>query len=64
MVKALNTTDDAKNQVTNDLVLKNGGLIMRCDDESYKRMMFVMSNGYPAIQLENIGTDPKARIIS
>jgi hypothetical protein len=58
MVKALNTMSDAKSQVTGDTIYKDGGIIMRCDDNSYHRLTLQLSSGVPALVITNVGQNP------
>ena len=47
IVKALNTTSDAKTQVRGDSVYHDGGITLRCNDGNYWLMTLKLDGGSP-----------------
>ena len=55
---AINTLNDARSQVRGDLVFHDKGMVMRCNDGKYYRVLLKLSSGTPELTFTLIGTNP------
>lgn len=55
---AVNTLNDARAQVRGDLVFHDKGMVMRCNDGKYYRVLLELSSGVPELTFTLIGTNP------
>ena len=58
ILSAINTLNDARSQVRGDLVFHDKGMVMRCNDGKYYRVLLELSSGTPELTFTLIGTNP------
>jgi hypothetical protein len=58
IVAAINSQSDSKTQMRGDLVLKDSGVVLRCEDGFYYRLTLTLSSGVPAVKLTLVGKNP------